>query len=148
MTPIRRDQGTGALEPFERGFFDWPLRHPFETFRRFLDEDMIKVDEFMQGDELVVRAELPGVDPERDVDISIVDGALCIRAERRQEEKMESGNVRRSELRYGTFSRTLPLPSNAKEDDIKARYHDGILEVRAPVAHNGEKRSKVPIERG
>jgi len=136
------------MEPFERGLFDWPLRHPFETFRRFVDEGMIKVDEFMEGDELVVRADLPGVDPERDVDISIVDGALCIRAERRQEEKVASGNVRRSELRYGTFSRTLPLPSNAKEGDIKARYRDGILEVRAPVAQNGDTRSKVPVERG
>src|SRR5437868_1067780 len=132
MTLSRRDPRTSVLDPLERGLFDWPL-HPFDMFRRLVDEDVIKVDEFMDGDELVVRAELPGIDPDRDVDVSIVDGALCIRAERRQEQKSETAKMRRSELRYGSFSRSLPLPANAKEDDIKARYHDGILEVRTPV---------------
>jgi len=118
-----------------------------ETLRRLVDDDVIKVDEYMDGDELVVRAELPGVDPERDVDICIADGALHIRAERRQEHNVESGNVRRSELRYGTFSRTIPLPAHAKEEDIQAKCHDGILEVRTPLDRGTGKRSTIPIKR-
>ena len=54
--------------------------------------------------------------------------------------------MRRSELRYGSFSRTLPLPANAKEDDIQARYYDGILEVTTPI-QNGGTRWSVPVKR-
>jgi HSP20 family protein len=112
-----------------------------------LEDDQVKVEEFTEDGQLVVRAELPGVDPDKDVDISIVDGNLCIRAERRQEEKVERRNYRRSEIRYGSFSRILPLPANAKEDDIKASYKDGILEVRAPIDETAAKPSRIPITR-
>jgi HSP20 family protein len=144
MALMRRDR-TALPEPFmERGFFDWPI---FESFRRMLDEDGVKVDEFTEDGQLVVRAELPGVDPDKDVDISIVDGSLCIRAERRQEEKTERRNYRRSEIRYGSFCRVLPLPAKAKEDDIKASYKDGILEVRAPIDEAAATPSRIPISR-
>jgi HSP20 family protein len=112
-----------------------------------LEDDQFKVEEFTEGGQLVVRAELPGVDPDKDVDISIVDGNLCIRAERRHEEKIEQRDYRRSEIRYGSFSRVLPLPAHAKEDDIKASYRDGVLEVRAPVDENAGKPSRIPISR-
>jgi HSP20 family protein len=146
MALIRRDRGPAWPEPFERGFFDWPF-HPLEGFRRILEEDQVKVDEFTEDGHLVVRAELPGVDPDKDVDISIVDGNLCIRAERREEEKVERRNYRRSEIRYGSFSRILPLPATAKEEDIKASYKDGILEVRAPIDETAAKPSRIPISR-
>ncbi len=146
MALMRRDRPVWP-EPFvERGLFDWPL-HPFESFRRMLEEDEVKVEEFTEDGQLVVRAELPGVDPDKDVDISIVDGSLCIRAERRHEEKVEGRDYRRSEIRYGSFSRILPLPAKAKEEDIKASYKDGILEVRAPIDETAAKPSKIPISR-
>ena len=146
MALMRRDRGPLWPEPFDRGLFDWPF-HPLEGFRRMLEDDQVKVEEFTEDGQLVVRAELPGVDPDKDVDISIVDGNLCIRAERRQEEKVERRNYRRSEIRYGSFSRILPLPANAKEDDIKASYKDGILEVRAPIDETAAKPSRIPITR-
>jgi HSP20 family protein len=148
MTLMRHDgnEKTSLLEPFHNGLFDWPL-HPFEIWRHVIDEDTIKVEEFMDGNELVVRAELPGVDPDRDVEVSIVDGALCIRAERRQEHMIEERNMRRSELRYGSFSRTVALPPGARESDVKATYKDGLLEVRTPIENRNASSSSIPIER-
>jgi HSP20 family protein len=147
MALLRRDPEHLWPEPFDRGLFDWPFRRS-EVWRRMFEDDQFKVEEFLEGNELVVRAELPGIDPDRDVDISIVTGNLSIRAERRQEEKVESRDYRRSEIRYGSFSRVLPLPANTKEDDIKATYKDGILEVRAPVEEAAAaKPSKIPISR-
>jgi HSP20 family protein len=143
---LARRERSRLPEPFERGFFDWPFE-PLQAWRRRFEEDEVKVEEFLEGDQLVVRAELPGVDPDRDVDISIVDGNLCIRAERRHEEKVEQRDYRRTEIRYGSFSRVLPLPAKAKEEDIKASYKDGILEVRAPVEAGTVKPSKIPISR-
>ncbi len=135
------------LEPMERGFFDWPLRS-MEMWRHFLeDDDTIKVEEFTDGNQLVVRAELPGVDPDRDVQVQIVDGALSIRAERRQQNTTEERHMRRSELRYGSFSRTIALPPGTKESDIKANYKDGLLEVRIPIAERVTKSSSIPIKR-
>jgi HSP20 family protein len=149
MAPTRRDRDLPEVFerwPFDRGLLDLPFR-PFGPWRRLLEEEDVKVEEFTEEGELVVRAELPGVDPEKDVDISIVDGNLCIRAERRHEEKVERRNYRRTEIRYGSFSRTLPLPANTKESDINASYKDGILEVRAPIDEAASKPSKIPISR-
>jgi len=135
------------VEPAERGLFDWPLRS-MEMWRHLLqDDDTIKLEEFTDGDKLVVRAELPGVDPERDVQVSIVDGALHIRAERRQQHTVEDRHMRRSELRYGSFSRTIALPAGTKESDIKATYKDGLLEVRFPIEDREQTTSAIPIER-
>jgi HSP20 family protein len=144
MAWMRRDVESVWPQGWDRGLFDRPFR-PFEAWRRLLGEGEVSVEEFMEHGEIVVRAELPGVDSDRDVDIEIVDGNLRIRAERRQEEKVEERNYRRSEIRYGSFTRILPLPSGTKEDDIKASYKDGILEVRAPVQERVAKASKIPI---
>jgi HSP20 family protein len=149
MAIVRHDpaEGTRLFDPLDRGLFDWPLRS-MEMWRHLLqDDDMIKVEEYMDGNELVVRAELAGVDPERDVQVSITDGALTIRAERRQDSSSEDRRMRRAEIRYGSFSRTLPLPPGAKESDITARYKDGVLEVRAPLHESASKTSAVPIQR-
>jgi HSP20 family protein len=146
MALIRRGRESFWPEPVDRAISDWPF-HPFETWRRMFDEDQVKIEEFVEDGHLVVRAELPGVDPDRDVDVSVVDGMLHIRAERRHEEKIENRDYRRTEIRYGSFSRVLPLPANAKESDIQASYRDGILEVRAPMEEGPAKASKVPISR-
>lgn len=76
-----------------------------------------------------VRAELPGIDPAKDVDITVRDGQLTIKAERT--EKKESNG--RSEFSYGSFVRSVSLPPGADEDAIKASYDKGILTVSVPV---------------
>lgn len=109
------------------------------------EEHTMRVEEFVESGQHVVRAELPGIDPEKDVDISMSSGMLHIRAERREESKTERRGYR-SEFRYGAFSRTLALPADATEKDVKATYHDGILEVRVPMAEKGAT-TKVPVTR-
>jgi HSP20 family protein len=146
MSMTRRDPEALWPQPFGRELADWWAR-PFETWRRMFDETQMNVEEFVEGDQLVVRAELPGVDPDKDVDISIDDGSLRIRAERRQEEKTEDRNYRRTEIRYGSFTRTIPLPAQAKEEDVSATYKDGILEVRAPIDQSKTQPSRIPIKK-
>ena len=94
---------------------------------------MISVDEYRDGQTLVIRAELPGIDPEKDVELTVADGMLRIDAERRVEKETQDKGYTRHELRYGRFTRTLPLPETATESDISAAYKDGILEVRVPM---------------
>jgi HSP20 family protein len=145
MALMRRDRDD-RWPLASRGMWDSPSTM-FDGLRQLFDEDRLKVDEFTEGNQIVVRAELPGVDPDKDVDVSISDGRLCIRAERRQEDRSEGRNYRRSEIRYGSFSRVLPLPPEADESDVQANYKDGILEVRAPLATSSTHSSRVPISR-
>ena len=97
-------------------------------------------------DKLIVRAELPGIDPDRDVDVDIRDHSLRIRAERRQEERKEVRGGYRSEFHYGTFTRTIPLAAAASEKDVKASYRNGILEVRVPIDQTEAQAKKIAIE--
>jgi HSP20 family protein len=102
---------------------DW-FEEPFLTLRPYLAQP-IKVEEYVEDDHYMIRAELPGIDPEQDVEVTVGSGYLTIRAER--SDKFEG--KRRSEFRYGSFSRTIGLPGNADEDAVKAAYHDGILTI-------------------
>lgn len=110
-----------------------------------LGRSELKVEEYETETEHVVRAELAGVDPDKDIDVTVDGGMLRIKAERRQESKEESKGTVRSEFTYGSFSRTLPLPPGATEADVKATYEDGILEVRVPIDHGKAKGAKVPV---
>ena len=122
-------------------------RSPFELLERLFEgergtQGAIRVEELVDGNDLLVRAELPGVDPEKDVDIRVQNHSLLIsaRREERKEEKEKCGY--RTEFRYGSFSRTLPLPEGATEQDIRATYKDGVLEVRVPVAEQKQSAAK------
>jgi len=92
----------------------------------------MRVEEIHEDDTLVVRAELPGVDPDKDVDISVSDGVLHIEGRREESTEDKKEGSYRSEFRYGTFSRDLALPKGVESKQVKASYRDGILEVRIP----------------
>lgn len=87
--------------------------------------NLIRVEDKIEAGRYVLRAELPGLDPAKDIKVTIEHGQLTIEAER-TEERSESG---RSEFSYGSFSRTVTLPNGAKEDDVDADYAKGILTV-------------------
>ncbi len=106
------------------------------------------VDVFSRDGNLVIRAELPGIDPEKDVDITMQDGVLYIRGERRHEERTERDNYYRYESSYGSFQRAVPLPEDVKEDEIQASYQNGILEVVVPKAGELTSAKKIPISTG
>lgn len=117
-------------------WLDWPETWPMPPFGdvvRSLRPDAIRVEEYVEDHTLVIRAELPGVDPERDVSITVSDGALRIEAERVSDRSTPTAHGFRSEFRYGSLRRVVPLPEGAREDDVTASYENGILEVRVPV---------------
>src|SRR5260370_40264561 len=93
----------------------------------------IRVEDSVEDGKYVVRAELPGVDPEKDLDVTVSDGILTIKAERRE----ENSGKHHSEFRYGTFSRSVSLPASADEEHVGARYGHGILEVTVKPADKG-----------
>ena len=89
------------------------------------------IEMYQRNDELVVRADLPGLKKE-DVKIDVTDNAVTIQGERRQEEETERGGIYRSERRYGSFSRTIPLPEGAITEQAKATFNHGVLEITMP----------------
>ena len=95
---------------------------------------LIRLEDQVTDTEYTVRAELPGLDPEKDVQLSVAHGFLTIRAER-QEEKQ---NRHRTEFRYGLLQRSVPLPEAANLDKIHARYRDGILDITVPLKAKAE----------
>jgi HSP20 family protein len=120
---------------FDRMFEEWTRMMPFRAvaFPRWREaEELIRVEEFRDDGTLVIHADLPGIDPEKDVELTVADGMLHIEAERHEEEKREEKGYVRQELRYGALSRSLPLPEGVTAADITATYKAGVLEVRIP----------------
>jgi HSP20 family molecular chaperone IbpA len=85
----------------------------------------IRIEQVMEEGKYVVRAEIPGVDPYQDIDVSVEQGVLIIRAERAEETRERT----HSEFHYGRLMRTLTLPSGTKEETGTAKYANGILEI-------------------
>jgi len=137
-----------ALTRWDRFGIDLP-----ERWRRRLDLDAeqagwLRVEERHEDGALIIGVEIPGVDPEKDVDVSVADGLLSISAKREERSKDEQKGQYRSEFRYGEFTRRLRLPSGVDKDSVSAQYKDGILEVKIPWPAEPEGRStKVPVAR-
>ena len=133
----RESHGEAAdvFSRFDRMFEEWARMMPFRpmAFPRWREaEDLIRVEEFREDGTLVIRADLPGIDPDKDVELTVSGGILHIEAERRVEEKREEKGYVRQELRYGSLSRSLPLPEGVTEANITATYKAGVLEIRIP----------------
>ncbi len=132
---MRREPRGEAPDVFGRLFDEWMRNIPFRSmmFPHWLEGgDLIRVEEYRDDGMLVVRADLPGIDPDKDVELTVADGMLHIEAERREEEKQEGKGYLRQEVRYGSLSRSLPLPEGVTEADITATYKDGVLAIRIP----------------
>jgi HSP20 family molecular chaperone IbpA len=99
---------------------------------------LIKLEDEMEDGHYVLRAELPGIDPDKDVDITVRDGQLTIKAERTERKEIKG----RSEFSYGSFTRSVTLPAGADEEDIKATYDKGILTVSVGVAEQAAAAEK------
>jgi HSP20 family protein len=103
----------------------------------------MRLEEFVEGGTYVVRAELPGLDPETDIDIEVENSVLTIRAERRQT-KHDRGST---EFHYGHFERRVLLPEGTDESDITAGYDAGVLEVSVPVREQAAQPRSIPVQR-
>jgi HSP20 family protein len=104
------------------------------------------VDVYEEKDEIVVKAELPGMD-KSDIEVNISDSHLILRGEKKKEEKVEDKNYYRCERSYGAFLRTVELPADVQADKIKASFKNGILEVRLPKSEEAKsKEIKIKVE--
>ena len=146
MSLTKHDRPVPVIDRFfEEGWAPWPAG--FRAFFEGADIMPMRLEQFEADGTLVVRAEMPGLDPETDIDISVADHTLQIRAERREEHESGKDEPYRSEFRYGSFARTMALPAGAAEDAIKATYSDGILEVRVPIDAGAADAKRVPVTR-
>jgi len=112
-------------------------------FRQTYDEGFIPVEEYRENGKYVVRADLPGIDPDKDVSVTVDDGYLVIHGERRHEEHDDH----HSELRFGSFSRRLPLPKGSTGKDVTASYASGVLTVSIPADGEVAEPTRIPIAR-
>jgi HSP20 family protein len=92
---------------------------------------MPRVDIVERDDEVIVKAELPGVE-KKDLDVSVTENAVTIKGSTSREEKEEKGDYHRCEISRGEYSRTLALPSGVEADKAKAQFKDGVLELTLP----------------
>ena len=102
------------------------------------------VDVFDKQDAVVLKAELPGMDPDQ-IQIEVEDNVLTIKGERRFEETVDEERYYRVERRFGSFQRSLALPQGVKADEIGASYEDGILVVTVPKAEE-EKPKRIEVK--
>jgi HSP20 family molecular chaperone IbpA len=120
------------------GFPSWAA-----SLRPLFDTHMIRIEDELADGHYLLRAELPGIDPDKDVDITVSNGQLTIKAERTEKKE----NKGRSEFSYGSFLRSVTLPAGANEEDIKATYDKGILTVDVAVPERAAPAEKhVPVQ--
>ncbi|RWA16800.1 heat shock protein Hsp20 [Mycolicibacterium elephantis DSM 44368] len=98
------------------------------------------------GDDALVRVELPGVDVEKDVNVDLDRGYLVIHGERRDERAEDRNGRALREVRYGSFRRSFKLPAHVTEDAISATYEKGVLTVRVAGAYRGAETKRIAIE--
>jgi len=102
---------------------------------------------FEREGHLVVRADLPGLTKD-DVHVEVTDEALTIEGERRSEHEERQGGFFRSERRYGTFRRQIPLPEGVNADQVTASFKDGVLEVSMPAPQRQAHGRQIEIQSG
>lgn len=123
------------------------LRHRFDQmFRDFSGERgwVPSVDLVRKDDELVLKADLPGIKPD-EVKITVEDDVLTVSGEHEEKKAEERENFVRRERRYGSFSRSLSLPRGVKAEDIEATTEDGVLDVTIPLP-KAEESSRIEIK--
>jgi HSP20 family protein len=130
-------------------FVDWfELPELFRFFDRGHPTDFVKIEQTTEKDHFTIKAEMPGIDPDKDVEITLADGVLTIAGERHEEEKTERAGQTVSEFRYGSFRRAVRVPREVKATDVKAAYKDGILTLTVPMPKEAKPvKTKVPVTR-
>lgn len=122
-----------------------------EPVRRFLQGETdfwLRIEEYREGNTLVVRTDIPGIDPEKDVDVTVTDDTLHIQARRGERTEHKDKTGYRSEVGYGEFSRSIPLPRGVSQDGIAATYLDGVIEIRIHLPEQSEtSATKVRVSR-
>jgi len=120
---------------------DW-LESPWTGPPPFLAGQVFRLEESIRDDRYLIRAELPGLDPENDIEVTVDGRILTIRAERRRQDDGPD----RSEFRYGSLARAVRLPARVDAADVTARYDKGVLEVSVPLRVVKPEGTQIPVE--
>ena len=118
---------------FDRMFGDW-------TVPSLWSEERVVVPAFDISEtekEYVISGEIPGIEP-NDLEVTLNDGILTVKGEKKQESEEKEENYHRVERHYGSFQRSFRLPENIKRDDLDASYKDGILKLTLPKSEQSE----------
>ena len=125
---------------FDRFFEDWNMPSLFSQEERWVPAfDITENDK-----EYVVTAELPGMDS-KDVDVSLSEGILSVKGEKKHEKEEKKGNVHRFERRFGAFHRSFRIPGKVEVDKVDANFKDGILTLTLPKAE-GTETKKIEVK--
>ena len=147
-----KTQPSRSLMPFDEAerWFEEAFRRSFSLLSRRrwpwtrmseLEEISPSVDIFEKGNDLVVKAELPGMRKE-DIEVSVTDHTMRISGEKKREEKIEKKDYYWEERSYGSFTRSFQLPSEVQTDKAEAKFKDGVLEIRIPKTEEAKKKEK------
>ena len=142
------------FEEMEKRFEDF-FRRPFSMFGpswltrgKFPEMGVVTpdVDIFEDGNDVVVKAELPGMKKEN-IEVNLTDDMITVSGEKKKEEKVEKKDYYRVERSYGSFTRSFKLPKDVQSDKAKATFKEGVLEIRVPkTAEAISKEKKIAIE--
>jgi HSP20 family protein len=141
MAKLPRPEAPGVFRALFPGLVDW-LESPWAGPPQFTAAQSFRVEEVARDNRHVIRAELPGLDPEKDIEVTVEGSTLTIHAERRQEDS----EPYRSEFRYGSLTRLVTLPAKVDAKDVTARYQRGVLEVSVPAPEVRPEGDRVAIE--
>jgi len=119
---------------------DWP-ESPRTVLLAFSSAQTFRVEELLRDDHYLIRAELPGLDPAKDIEVTVDGRILTIHAERWQQDD----EPRQTEFRYGSATRSVRLPAQVDAQDITARYRKGILEVSIPLPAPQREGTRIPV---
>jgi HSP20 family molecular chaperone IbpA len=142
MAKLPRPEAPAVFRALFPGLVDW-LESPWTGPPQFTAAQSFRVEEVARDNRYLIRAELPGLDPEKDIQVTVDGATLTIHAERRQE---DSG-PHRSEFRYGSLTRLVRLPVKVDATDVTARYERGVLEVSVPAPEVRPEGDRVAIEK-
>jgi len=149
MTRFRSWSPFRDLDDFKRGLDEilenlrskaqWPFEGGTTAFKPPLES-------FVEDGNLIVRTELPGIDP-KDITVSIMGDVLTIRARREEDHETKKRNFLHREFKYGAIERLVNLPKGVKTEGVKASFTNGLLELRTPMSEEGTPK-EVKIEVG
>jgi HSP20 family protein len=132
----------------ERVFEDWfedfwskpfpRMWRPSFARLRPLSFEAPTLDVYEQKDDLIVKAEIPGLTNE-EIDITLEGDTLTIKGERKKEEEVKDEDFYRSERTYGAFSRSIELPVAVQSDKVTASFKNGVVEIRLPKTEEAKK---------
>lgn len=101
-------------------------------------------ESYLDGNTFCIKVDLPGIDP-KEVELTVKDNQLTLTGERKAAQEQKNGNHLRQEVRYGAFARTFTLPEGVTAEEVRARSHNGVLEITVPLP-TAKRPKKVPVQ--